>query len=441
MNPVRAAKSSPRGLFVRPKERHAKLVDVLQDNLAPSPLSASLPGSPFVRLRALLDAHAPSAPPVSLALGEPQHGAPDFVLAELARPTADYGKYPPITGTPEWRHAVSDWLGRRFGLDAALLETPSQILPLNGTREGLFLAMQLAPQKPDGRVAMPDPFYQVYAAAALAAQAQPVYLPAPRATGFLPDLDAIAPETYDKLQALYLCSPANPQGAIADAAYLRKALALARAHGFLLLVDECYAEIYDAPHVAPPVSMLEIMQAEADDNAPVIVFHSLSKRSNLPGLRSGFCAGGRDIMQRFAALRQIAGPQSPLPVLNAAMLAWQDDDHVAANRALYVAKCDDAEAQCDGRFGFYRPPGGFFLWLDVGDSAAATLHLWQAQGVRVLPGAYLTRLADTPQDPASNYIRVALVAPPEESHAAIARLVAGLEDFTNGSKPVAGGTK
>ena len=416
-------------------------MDVLQDNLAPSPLSASLPGSPFVRLRALLDAHAPGAPPVSLALGEPQHGAPDFVLAELARPTADYGKYPPITGTPEWRHAVSDWLGRRFGLDAALLETPSQILPLNGTREGLFLAMQLAPQKPDGRVAMPDPFYQVYAAAALAAQAQPVYLPAPRATGFLPDLDAIAPETYDKLQALYLCSPANPQGAIADAAYLRKALALARAHGFLLLVDECYAEIYDAPHVAPPPSILEIMQAEGDANAPVMAFHSLSKRSNLPGLRSGFCAGGRDIMQRFADLRQIAGPQSPLPVLNAAMLAWQDDAHVAANRALYSVKFDDAEAQCADRFGFYRPPGGFFLWLDVGDSAAAALHLWRTQGVRVLPGAYLTRLADTPQDPASRYIRVALVAPPDASQAAMARLVAGLTDFANGGKAVAGGAK
>ena len=403
-------------------------MDALHDNLAPSPLSASLPGSPFVRLRALLDAHEPGAPAISLALGEPQHAPPDFVLAELARATADYGKYPPITGTTDWRQAVSDWLGRRFGLDDALLATPNQILPLNGTREGLFLAMQVTPHKPGGLVAMPDPFYQVYAAAALAAGARPVYLPSPRSTGFLPDLEAIPTETLDKLQALYLCSPANPQGMIADADYLHKALMLARAHGFLLLVDECYAEIYDAPHVAPPPSILQTMQAAGDDNAPVMVFHSLSKRSNLPGLRSGFCAGGRDIMQRFADLRQIAGPQSPLPVLNAATLAWRDDAHVAANRALYHAKFDDAEEQCDGRFGFYRPPGGFFLWLDVGDSEAAALHLWRAHGLRVLPGAYLTRLADTPQDPASRYIRVALVAPPEDSHAALTRLFTGLAE-------------
>jgi len=386
-------------------------------------LSASLPPSPFVRLRALLNDIPPGKPPVSLALGEPQHAPPDFVLAKLAAAGDDYRRYPPIAGSNEWQAAVRDWLSRRLNVTDGL--AAGAVLPLNGTREGLFLAAQLAPEKADGLVAMPDPFYQVYAAAALAIGATPHYLPATKATGFLPDLTAMSDATLARLRALYLCTPANPQGVVADAAYLKSALALAEKHDFFLLVDECYGEIYDAAGgAAPPPSMLQIMQAQKAVNAPVLVFHSLSKRSNLPGLRSGFVAGGDAVMQDFTALRQLAGPQSPLPAQAAAALAWADDAHVEKNRALYGAKFDAAENILTGRFEFYRPAAGFFLWLNVGDGEAAAVKLWREEGLRVLPGAYL---AGGDSALAAPYIRVALVASLAETEDALRRLTDCLE--------------
>ena len=386
----------------------------------------SLPASPFARLRALLDTIEPAKAPVSLALGEPQHAPPAFALNALRAADADYGRYPPIGGTDDWRAAVEGWLRRRFDLPDDTLAAETQILPLNGTREGLFLAAQLAPQKQDGLMAMPNPFYQVYASAALAAGATPLYLDAPKQTGFLPDLAALDKKTLQRLRALYLCSPANPQGAIADKAYLRRALQLAQAHDFLLLVDECYSEIYDAGHVAAPPSILEVMCEAGLENAPAMVFHSLSKRSNLAGLRSGFVAGGRDIMAAYHKLRMVAGPQSPFAAQAAAALAWGDDAHVIENRGLYAAKLDVAEAVLAGHFDFYRPPGGFFLWLNVGDSVGdgetAATRLWQEEGIKVLPGAYLT----TPQQDGTNigaaYIRVALVAPLDATEDALTRL-------------------
>ena len=261
----------------------------------------TLPASPFARLRALLDGVRPGKPEVSLALGEPQHAPPAFALQALQGDDGDYGRYPPIGGTPAWRAAVQGWLARRFDLADDFLAGATQVLPLTGTREGLFLAAQLAPAKPDGLMAMPNPFYQVYASAAVAAGATPLYLDAPQATGFLPDLAALDMSTLSRLRALYLCSPANPQGAIADKAYLRRALDLALNHNVLLLVDECYSEIYDAPSVAPPPFILQVMAEAGADDAPVMVFHSLSKRSNLAGLRSGFVTGGASMMAAFSA--------------------------------------------------------------------------------------------------------------------------------------------
>ena len=384
----------------------------------------SLPASPFARLRTLLDAIEPAKPPVSLALGEPQHAPPAFVLDALRAANADYGRYPPIGGTPEWRAAAEGWLRRRFALPDDFLTGATDILPLTGTREGLFLAAQLAPPKADGLMAMPNPFYQVYASAAVAAGATPLYLDAPKQTGFLPDLAALDMPTLKRLRALYLCSPANPQGAIADRAYLHQALDIAQTHNVLLLVDECYSEIYDAGRVAPPPSMLEVM-AEAED-APVMVFHSLSKRSNLAGLRSGFVAGGRDVMAAYHKLRMVAGPQSPFAAQAAAALAWGDDAHVQENRTLYAAKLDMAERVLGGHFDFYRPAGGFFLWLNVGDQVAdgevAARRLWQEEGIRVLPGAYLTAPNSDGVNIGASYIRVALVAPLAETEDALTRL-------------------
>lgn len=382
----------------------------------PAALAAAMPSSPFTRLRALLDDTPPGKKPVSLALGEPQHAPPAFVWQALAAAQADYHRYPPIAGSEVWQAAARNWLGRQFRLKADGLP----VLPLNGTREGLFLATQLVPAKTDGLIALPDPFYQVYAAAAQAVGATPHYLPATKTTGFLPDLQALTPGVLSRLRALYLCTPANPQGAVASSAYLRQALDLAVAHDFILLVDECYGEIYDK---TPPPSMLQVMAEGAHEQPPVLVFHSLSKRSNLPGLRSGLVTGGDRLMQDFAALRQVAGPQCPLPAQAAAALAWDDDAHVEENRALYRAKFDAAEKILAGHFDFYRPAAGFFLWLNVGDGEKAAAKLWREEGLRVLPGAYL---AGGDASLARPYIRVALVAPLAETEDALARLKACL---------------
>lgn len=397
----------------------------------------ALPASPFARLRALLGGCEPDDSPLSMAIGEPQHAPPGFVLEALQNNLADYGRYPPVGGTPEWRAAVEGWLARRFKLDltTGLLAQAAQILPLNGTREGLFMAAQVAPPKTHGLMAMPNPFYQVYASAALAAGAQPIYLDAPEENGFLPDLAALTPDILARLRALYLCSPANPQGAIADKAYLRKAYELAKKHDILLLVDECYSEIYDTDfETAPPPSMVQVMAEAQDSDAPVMVFHSLSKRSNLPGLRSGFVAGGTSAMARLNKLRMVAGPQSPLPVQQAAALAWQDDAHVAENRAAYRAKLDIAEQIFGTAYGFTRPPGGFFLWLNVGDGEAATQTLWREAGIRVLPGAYLTQDSPSGDNIGAPYIRVALVASVEQTRAGLEKLKACLD-----AHPIKGG--
>ena len=390
----------------------------------------TLPASPFTRLRALLDDVTPCLAPVSLALGEPQHAPPDFVLQALKQNLDDYGRYPPIGGTPAWQEAVRSWLKRRFHIDNVLAEA-TQILPLNGTREGLFLAAQIAPQKADGLMAMPDPFYQIYASAAVAAGAQPHYLAATQENGFVPALEDISADVLNRLRALYLCNPANPQGAVADKAYLEKALELAQHYGFILMVDECYAEIYH-PDGAPPPSILQIMQDKNLADAPVLAFHSLSKRSNLPGLRSGFVAGGISAMRALSDLRQIAGPQCPLPAQAAAALAWDDDTHVADNRRLYAEKFDLAETVFADAYDFQRPAAGFFLWLNVGHGEAAALHLWREQGVRVLPGAYLA--ADEHAAHAAPYIRVALVANMTVMQAALQNLKTGLDDFSSASK-------
>ena len=391
---------------------------------------SALPGSPFVRLRALLDNVRPAKDEISLALGEPKHAPPQFVLDAL-RDTDGYNRYPPILGIPELRDAIHGWLKERFALSDGLITRDTQILPLNGTREGLFLATQVAPSKENGVVLIPNPFYQVYAAAAIATNAEPVYLPTTAETGFLPDLEAIAPELLDRCQSFFICSPANPQGAVASREYLQRLLGLAIKHDFLLLVDECYSEIYDrALEATPPVSVLELLSAKNITNAPVIAFHSLSKRSNLPGLRAGFCTGGRDVMERFAAIRQVAGPQCPIPAQRAAARAWCDNAHVVENRALYHQKFDLAETVFGNTHGFFRPAGGFFLWLNVGDGEAAALSLWQEQGLRVLPGAYLTQVSnkDT-SNIGAPFIRVALVSAFEQTEMALGRLKLGLDDF------------
>jgi N-succinyldiaminopimelate aminotransferase len=380
---------------------------------------SNLPDYAFPRLRRLLDAHPPGGPAIDMTIGEPKHPMPAFVGEILAANLAGFGRYPPNEGAPALLAAIRGWIGRRYGVVVA----EDRLMALNGTREGLFnAAVALCPEtKGGGRpiVLMPNPFYQVYAVAALAVGAEPVYVPATAATGFLPDYAGLPPAVLDRVALAYICSPANPQGAVAPDAYLAALLDLAERHDFRILADECYSEVW---RDAPPPGLLQVAAAKGTDPERVVVFHSLSKRSNLPGLRSGFVAGGPETTRRLRQLRAFAGAPLPLPLQAVAEACWQDEAHVEASRALYQAKFRDAAQVFAGVQGFALPEGGFFLWLPVADGETAALDLWRRTGVRVLPGAYLSREV-AGENPGKGYIRVALVAPRDETKAGLTRLV------------------
>ena len=366
----------------------------------------ALPVSPVTRLTKLLDGVAPGLTPIIMSIGEPQHAPPDFVLPTIEKHLAEFGKYPPIIGPEPLRVAIAGWLKRRYGV---AIDTARQILPLVGTREGLFGAAFVAvPDMKNGKrpaVLIPNPFYQAYAAAALSAGAEPIYVNATRESGFLPDFASVPREVLARTAAVYICSPSNPEGAAADGDYWRGLFALADAFDFTVLADECYAEIYTEQ---APVGALEIRSETSRSLERLLSFHSLSKRSNLAGLRSGFVAGNAELMARFREFRNVAGPQLPLPLAAVSTAAWSDEAHVIANRALYREKFAAAQAKFGNRFGFRVPAGSFFLWLEVGDGAQAASTLWRDGGVRVLPGEYLAR--DTAQgNPGKSFIRVALV--------------------------------
>ncbi|MFC7705709.1 aminotransferase class I/II-fold pyridoxal phosphate-dependent enzyme [Plastorhodobacter daqingensis] len=372
---------------------------------------SNLPEYAFPRLRGLLDHHVPGGDPLPMTIGEPRHSFPPFVAEVLADHLEGFGKYPPNEGTPELLAAIDGWLGRRYGVSPGA----AGISVLNGTREGLFnAALALSPEEKRGRrpaVLMPNPFYQVYAVAALAAGAEPVFVPATAETGFLPDYAALPADLLDRVTVAYICSPANPQGAVAGRDYWADLLALAERHDFLIFADECYSEIY---RDQPPPGGLEAVSHNKADPERVFVFHSLSKRSNLPGLRSGFVAGGVQGIARIRQLRNYAGAPLPLPLQRVAERVWADEDHVVENRRLYAEKFALADGILGGVAGYRSPDAGFFLWLPVADGEQAALRLWQETGVRVLPGAYLARDTDH-GNPGRGYIRVALVASRDET--------------------------
>jgi len=398
----------------------------------PSPVRADVGRSPFVRLRELLGDLPPGKPAISLAVGEPQHPVPSFVGPVLAAHIDEFGRYPMNKGLDAFCQAAAAWLGRRFALPRAI-DPATEILVLSGSREGLFLASIAAARWASGRQAhgrlgrpamlIPNPFYAAYAAGAVAADCEPVYLPATAATGFLPDLDALSEDLLARTVAFVIASPANPQGAVADLAYLKRIVALARKFGFLVFSDECYSEIYTRH---PPAGMLE---AAGPDFANVVEFQSLSKRSSLPGLRIGFAAGDRNFLARFLELRNVAAPQVPMPAQRVAIAAYGDEAHVEENRRLYSQKFDLADQIVGDRYGYRRPAGGFFLWLDVraqGGDEAVALRLWKEAGLRVVPGRYLARDQADGSNPGLGYIRVAMVHDQETTAEALHRLVAVL---------------
>jgi aspartate/methionine/tyrosine aminotransferase len=381
---------------------------------------SNLPEYAFPRLRALLDGHAPGGEPVLMSIGEPKHAFPDWVPGIVAEHAADFAKYPPNEGTPELLNAIAGWISRRYGVQVAL---DRQIMALNGTREGLFNAcIALCPERTANgdqpAVIMPNPFYQVYAVAAQAVGAQPVYVNATAETGFLPDFAALPDDILARTEIAYLCSPSNPQGAVADRAYLAQAIELAERHGFRIFADECYSEIYDGD---APIGALQVASEMGAAPERVVIFNSLSKRSNLPGLRSGFVAGGPESIARIKQLRAYAGAPLALPLQRVAERVWADETHVEANRALYRDKYRLAEEIFAGVPGFVPPRAGFFLWLPVEDGEAAALKAWTETGVRALPGAYLSRDVDG-DNPGKRYLRAAMVAPKNELQRGLKKL-------------------
>jgi len=386
---------------------------------------------PFSKVRELLAPYdAGMEPVIDLTLGEPRETKPDGVAARIAEAEALFAKYPPIKGSQELRRAIADWLARRYRLDEPI-DSETEILPCNGSREGLFFAaLPAVGRKMLGEGGLPavlmcNPYYAAYIGAAFATNAEPVFLNATAETGHLPDLDALSrnQELLRRTAAFYVGSPANPQGAMASPAYIFEALALARQHDFMLFLDECYSELYTE---APPPGGIEVAMGTPERFKNLVVFNSLSKRSNLPGLRSGFCAGDPAFLAKLAAIRNLIAPQMPGPTQHASAAIWAEEDHVRLNRQAYREKFDVCDDVLAGRFGYQRPDGGFFLWLDVshfGRGVDATVTLWKRAGVRVLPGAYLAQASADGVNPGENHIRIALVQDPATIREALKRVV------------------
>ena len=372
---------------------------------------SNLPAYAWPRLRALLDVHEAGGNSINMTIGEPQHPFPAFVPDVLAKSVGEFSKYPTNEGAPELLTAICDWIKRRYAVNL----TRDRLMVLNGTREGLFnAAMALSPESKNGKqpaVLLPNPFYQVYAIAALSVNAEPVMVPATAGTGHLPDYASLPVDVLDRTAIAYICSPANPQGSVASREYWSTLIALAEKHDFKIFADECYSEIY---RYTPPMGALEAAAAEGCDPERVVVFHSLSKRSNLPGLRSGFVASGPKNIKEIRQLRAYAGTPVPMPLQRVSERVWSDEEHVIANRAMYQDKFNDADVIFADVNNYASPEAGFFLWLPVDDGEKAALKLWRKTGVRVLPGTYLSR-PDPAGDPGLGYIRVALVAPKDET--------------------------
>jgi|SRR5579871_2343580 len=392
---------------------------------------AHLPPGSFVQLASLLDPIPPGEPPISLAVGDPQSVPPDFIAEIIAQHDNEFGTYPPIIGTAEWREAGVNWLTRRFALNPGDIDPEAHLLPLCGTREGLFMALfAIVPEtKTAARpvVLIPNPFYQCYAAAALASGAEPVFVPARADTGYLPDYASLPHAVLERTAAVFICFPSNPEGACASTDYWRSLFELSERFGFVVLADECYADIY---RDTAPVGALTAFRERGQGFERLLTFHSLSKRSGLPGLRSGMVAGDAKLIAGFRALRNYAGPQMPLPLMAASTAAWRDEDHVVRNREAYREKFRIAEAKLGNLGNFRLPDGSFFLWLDVGNGVEVARDLWQTAGVRVLPGAFMGRETEPGKiqsNPGFPYIRVALVNDSSTIVAALERMREVLE--------------
>lgn len=370
---------------------------------------------PFERLAQLMNGiEAPAnLRPIPLSIGEPKHAAPAFALDALQGARAGYSVYPKTAGEADLRNTIAAWIQRRFSVPADAIDGPTHVLPVNGTREALFAFTQVAVSRQTAvkpLVAMPNPFYQIYEGAALLAGAEPLYMPNCSDRTGIPDFDAISDDEWQRIQLLFVCSPGNPTGAVLTIEDWARLFELADRHDFVIASDECYSELY-FDEGAPPLGVLEACTRLGRDHfSGCLAFHSLSKRSSLPGLRSGFVAGDPSIIKPFLLYRTYHGCAMSLPVQQASIAAWSDEEHVRENRRLYAEKFDTFLDILDGCLEVERPEAGFYLWAKTPvDECEYARELYRATGVTVLPGTFLAREAHG-MNPGSRRVRMALVA-------------------------------
>ena len=396
-------------------------------------LTETLTDFPFARLNALLASVAPPAhlSMINMSVGEPQGAMPAFARQIVIDEVDGWNKYPPNQGLPDLNAAICEWLTRRYKLPKGLLDPNQHVHPTAGSKEGVYVIATVAtPQEKGGGkpvVALPNPFYQAYLGGAVLSGGEPLLVNANAENGFLPEFDKIDEATWKRMSVVYLCSPANPQGAIASMDYLQNLLRLCRKHDAVLALDECYAEIYtgQAPVGGLAAALAMDETGGADPFRNLAVFHSLSKRSNAAGLRSGFMAGDPKLVAMMLRWRTYGGPQIPFAVQKASAALWREETHPVETREWYRKNFRVAEQILHNRFGYYTPGGGFFLWLDVGDGEEATRRLWAEAHLKVLPGSFACRETGG-INTAQRYIRVALVHDEKTTREGLTRLAAVL---------------
>ena len=381
---------------------------------------------PFQKIFQLYaDIEPTNLPMVSLAIGEPKHKTPEIILNAITVNLDGFSNYPVTIGSLALRSSIAIWLSHRFNLAEGLVKPESNVIPVNGTREALFAFAQAAvDQKKNANIVMPNPFYQIYEGAAFLAGAEPVFLACTAENNFVPDFDKVCIQTWNDCQVLFLCSPGNPTGAIVNEEQITKLLALAEKHDFIIASDECYSEIY-FDESKPPVGLLEVAAKTGNTEFKrCVVFHSLSKRSNAPGLRSGFVAGDADILKQFLLYRTYHGCAMSEPIQQASIAAWEDEKHVIENREQYRQKFEAVLTILKPVMNVEKPEAGFYLWADTGmDDEIFTRDIFAQQNLKVVPGSYLARSVDG-VNPGAQRIRMALVATVDECVEAANRIKA-----------------
>jgi N-succinyldiaminopimelate aminotransferase len=391
-----------------------------------NPLFDQLQPYPFEKLSALLNGLKPAEnlKYISLAVGEPQHSTPSLIVEAINNNSEKFRNYPSTIGLPELRQTIAGWLEKRFKLANKTVNPATQVIPVAGTREALFsFARAVIDPTKNPLVLMPNPFYQIYEGACIFAGAETYFLNDSLESQHQMDLDSVPEQIWARCQMIYICSPGNPSGAVMPKEQQLKLLNLAEKYDFIIAADECYSEIYK-DEANPPQGFLQTcFEAGNKDFKRCVVFHSLSKRSNAPGLRSGFVAGDAAVLKKYLQYRTYHGATMSLPSQYASLAAWSDEHHVIQNRALYREKFQKVEAILSGKAKFFSPPAGFYLWPQLDhDDQAFTKRLFVEKAVGVLPGSYLSRVSNN-QNPGQGHIRLALVAEVDDCVEAANRIV------------------